>query len=152
MDKIIISDTSCLIALQRIGLLHLLKDLFQEVLITPEVKNEFEYDLPEWILVSEVKNKEKQSELEKKLDKGESSSIALALERKDSLLIIDEIKGRKIAASLKIEIIGTVGIILLADKRGLIKDVFSVIQKLTDEGFRLSDKIIDRLKEKYHKR
>jgi len=35
MDKIIISDTSCLIALSNIGMLHILKDLFEEVLIRP---------------------------------------------------------------------------------------------------------------------
>ena len=32
------------------------------------------------IIISEVKNKEKQAEIEKRLDKGESSSIAMALE------------------------------------------------------------------------
>lgn len=51
MDKIIISDTSCLIALQNIGLLNLLKDLYQEIFITKEVKDEFGKDLPDWIIV-----------------------------------------------------------------------------------------------------
>jgi len=152
MDKIIISDTSCLIALQNIGLLNLLKDLYKEILITQEVKNEFGLDLPDWIIVLEVKNLEKKSEIELKLDKGEASSIALALEIKNSILIIDEIKGRKIAQSLNIEIIGTIGILLLADKRGLIKDVLSVILKLVNKGFRLSDNLIDKLIEKYSKK
>jgi len=152
MNKIIISDTSCLIALQNIGLLNLLKDLYQEILITQEVKNEFGSDLPDWIIVLEVKNKEKQAEIEERLDKGEASSIALALEIKDSVLIIDEIKGRKIAKSLNIEIIGTIGILLLADKRGLIKDVLSIILRLVNKGFRLSDKLIDKLIEKYSKK
>jgi uncharacterized protein len=152
MDKIIISDTSCLIALQNIGLLNLLKDLYNEILITQEVKNEFGLDLPDWIIVLEVKNIEKKSEIEQKLDKGEASSIALALEIKDSILIIDEIKGRKIAQSLNIEIIGTIGILLLADKRGLIKDVLSVILKMVNKGFRLSDNLIDKLIEKYSKK
>jgi len=149
VDRIIISDTSCLIALQRIGLLHLLKDLFQEVLITPEVKTEFGRDLPEWIIVSEVKSKQKQTELEKRLDKGEASSIALALELKNPLLIIDEIKGRKIAKSFNIEIIGTLGIILLAKERGVVADVSQIIQELSREGFRLSEALIEKLKGKY---
>ncbi len=38
MGKIIISDTSCLIALSNIGLLNILKDLYGEVIITTEVK------------------------------------------------------------------------------------------------------------------
>jgi predicted nucleic acid-binding protein len=152
MDKIIISDTSCLIALQNVGLLNLLKDLYKEILITQEVKDEFGLDLPDWIFVVEVKNIDKKSEIEQKLDKGEASSIVLALEIKDSILIIDEIKGRKIAESLKIEIIGTIGILLLADKRGLIKDVLSIILKLVNKGFRLSDNLIDKLIEKYSKK
>jgi predicted nucleic acid-binding protein len=152
MDKIIISDTSCLIALQKIGLLNLLKDLYQEILITQEVQNEFGYDLPDWIIVLDVKNKEKQAEIEERLDKGEASSIALALEIENSVLVIDEIKGRKIASSLNIEIIGTIGVLLLADKRGLIKDVLSIILKLVNKGFRLSDKIIDKLIDKYSKK
>ncbi len=152
MDKIIISDTSCLIALQNLGLLNLLKDLYQEILITKEVKNEFGNDLPDWIVVLEVKNKDKQAEIEKRLDKGEASSIALALEINNSVLIIDEIKGRKIAESLHIEIIGTIGILVLADKRGLIKDILSIILKLVNRGFRLSDKLMDKLIEKYSKK
>lgn len=149
MHKIIISDTSCLIALQNIGLLNLLKDLYQEILITQEVKNEFGVDLPDWIIVVEVKNKEKQAEIEEKLDKGEASSMALAIEIEDSTLIIDENKGRRIAKSLNIKIIGTIGVLLLANKHGFHKDVMGTILRLVNKGFRLSDGLIEMLIEKY---
>jgi predicted nucleic acid-binding protein len=152
MDKIIISDTSCLIALTKIDKLDLLKNLYQEIIITQDVNVEFGGLLPEWILISEVKNTQKQHELENRLDKGEASSIALALEIKNSTLIIDEIKGRKIAQSLNIDIIGTIGIILLAEKKELIKDVTGIILKLVNKGFRLSDNLIDRIIEKYSKK
>ena len=55
MNNIIISDTSCLIALSNIGKLHILKDLYQEVTITNEVQNEFGEPLPGWIIVKNVK-------------------------------------------------------------------------------------------------
>jgi len=152
MDKIIISDTSCLITLSNIGLLDILKNLYQEVIITKEVQAEFGGNLPEWIIVSEVKNKDKQVEIEKLVDKGEASSIALALETKNSTLIIDEVKGRKIAKSLNLEIIGTIGILLLADKKGLITDVMSIILKIVNRGFRLSDTLLDKLIDKYGKK
>lgn len=152
MNKIIISDTSCLIALQNIGLLSLLKDLYQEILITKEVKNEFESELPDWIIVIEVKNKDKQDEIEQRLDKGEASSIALALEINNSVLIIDEIKGRKIAQSLNIEIIGTIGVLLLANKRELITDIPDIILRLSNKGFRLSDKLVEQLIARYSKK
>jgi len=152
MDKIIISDTSCLIALSNIGLLDVLRDLYQEVIITKEVQAEFGGNLPEWIIVSEVKNKDKQAEIEKIVDKGEASSIALALETKNSTLIIDEVKGRKIAKSFNLDIIGTIGILLLADKKGLITDVLSTILKMINRGFRLSDTLLDKLIDKYGKK
>ncbi|TNF41873.1 MAG: DUF3368 domain-containing protein [Bacteroidetes bacterium] len=151
MDKIIVSDTSCLIALDNIGMLYILKNLFKEVLITPEVKEEFGNQLPNWIIVLQVQNKSKQTEIESKLDKGEASSIALALEIPNSTLIIDEVKGRNIAKNLNIEIIGTVGIIILAGKKGVVNDVISVILKLVNNGFRLSNKIVDRIIEIYGK-
>lgn len=149
MDKIIISDTSCLIALSNIGLLHIIKDLYGEIIITSEVKAEFGGILPDWIIIQEVKDKARQADIETRLDKGEASSIALALEIPNSLLIIDEIKGRNIAKSLNIEIIGTIGLLLLASNKGLLKDVISVILKLVNRGFRLSDKLLEKIIEKY---
>ncbi len=152
MDKIIISDTSCLIALSKIDKLDLLKDLYHEIIITKEVYQEFGGSLPDWIIISEVKDKQKQKEIEQRLDRGEASSIVLALEIKNATLIIDEIKGRKIAQSFNIDIIGTIGIILLAEKKGLISDVISLILRLVNKGFRLSDNLINKLIEKYRQK
>lgn len=149
MDKIIISDSSCLIALTRIEKLDLLKNLYKEIIITNTVYQEFGGSLPDWILVTDVKDKQKQEELEQILDKGEASSIALALEIDNSTLIIDEIKGRKIAQSYNVDIIGTIGIILLAGKKGLISDVIGTILRLVNKGFRLSDSLINKIIEKY---
>ena len=39
MHKIVISDTSCLIILDKIGYLSLLQSLYDTIVITPEVKN-----------------------------------------------------------------------------------------------------------------
>jgi predicted nucleic acid-binding protein len=152
MDRAVISDTSCLIALAKIDKLDLLRELYQEILITKEVSLEFGDLLPEWILIKEAVNKQKQSELEEQLDRGEASSIALALELENSTLIIDETKGRKIAKSYYIDIIGTIGILLLAEKRGLIQDVVEVILRLVNKGFRLSDKLINKIIEQYSRK
>ncbi|HEY4786883.1 MAG TPA: DUF3368 domain-containing protein [Bacteroidales bacterium] len=152
MDKIIISDTSCLIALTNIDKLEILRDLFQEIIITKEVHYEFGGKLPDWIMICEVKNQQRVDELESRLDKGEASSIALALEIPNSTLIIDEVKGRKIAQSLNIDIIGTIGILLLADKKGLVDDVIGIILRMVNKGFRLSDKLIDKIIDKYGKK
>ncbi|GHV87158.1 hypothetical protein AGMMS50255_4540 [Spirochaetia bacterium] len=54
--KLIISDTSCLIALTNIGRLDLLKELCRIVYITPEVAAEYGAALPDWIQVIPVKD------------------------------------------------------------------------------------------------
>ena len=149
MDQNVISDTSCLIALQNLNRLDLLKDLYQEIIITKEVQNEFGEELPPWIKISSAKNVNLRSDLEKRLDKGEASSIILAQETPNSTLIIDEIKGRKIAKSLNIDIIGTIGILIIAHKRGLAEDVLNIIYKLIENGFRISDDLLSNLVERF---
>lgn len=75
--------------------------------------------------------------------------IALALELENTMLIIDEIKGRNVARSYNIEIIGTIGILLLAHDKGYIEDFLGTIQKLVDNGFRLSDSLFEKLRNKH---
>ena len=149
MSKVIIADPSCLIALDNIGLLTILKDLYHEIFITAAVREEFGEELPIWIKVQQVNNTVTQSDLENLLDKGEASSIALALEYDSAILIIDELKGRRIAKSKNIEIIGTIGVLLLAEKRGFVINVIDVILKLVNKGFRLSDALLETLLNRY---
>lgn len=48
------------------------------------------------------------------LDSGEASAIALSLEIENSLLLIDDLKARKIANRLHLNYSGTFGLILRA--------------------------------------
>lgn len=121
MNKVIISDTSCLISFTNLGHLSVLKKIYPTIIITQEVKQEWGNPLPDWFIEKQVVNPNFQKKLEEKLGKGEASSIALALELQPSVVIIDEIKGRKIAQSFNLEIIGTLGILILAHKRGYLK-------------------------------
>ena len=61
--KIVISDTSCLIALERIGLSELLSQLFDQLMTTPEVAMEFGKPLPKGIVICPVINKQLQEHL-----------------------------------------------------------------------------------------
>lgn len=89
----VISDASCLIALDNINHLNILNECFSEVFVTPEVATEFENPLPDFITVKAIQNTEKKKELLVSLDNGEASAIALALEMSEATLIIDE-KGK----------------------------------------------------------
>lgn len=138
MQKTIISDTSCLILLDKIGELDLLHKLFQTVSITPEIAKEYDHSLPEWLVVESPSNKTYQLILEASLDKGESSAIALGLEKADPLLIIDDLKGRKFAEKLGLKITGTLGILIIAKRQNLISSVKPALEKVKKTDFRFS--------------
>lgn len=141
MSRVFVADASPLIVLQNIRELDLLKKLFGEVSITGEVETEFGLDLPDWIKVIEVQEKTKQSVLNLFLGRGEASVIALCLENADSLLIIDEKKGRRIAKDLGLKIVGTLGVIVKAKENGLVDSVQAVLEKLEAAKFRISPKL-----------
>jgi len=84
-DRVIISDPSSLIALTNIG--EYLKNVYGEVIITPEIAEEYGLESPEWIKIERVVDEQKLRLLNLELDNGESSVIALALEKVSSLLI-----------------------------------------------------------------
>jgi len=111
MQATIISDTSCLILLDKIGELSLLQKLFGQVITTQMVADEFRKHAPDWISIQNPSDINNQWILEAVLDKGEASALALALQHKDSLLIIDELRGRKLAKQLGLNITGTLGVL-----------------------------------------
>ena len=57
MQKTIIADSSCLILLDKIEELELLKLLFGKVIITSIIAEEFGSSLPEWISIRNAENK-----------------------------------------------------------------------------------------------
>ncbi len=146
MKRVVISDTSCLIILSKIGCLNILQSLFGEILITEEIENEFGELLPNWIIVKKAKSQQIEKILELNIDEGEASAVALYLEQSDdALLIIDERKGRIIAKDLGIKIIGTIGVILKAKEIGIISNLSEIIERLEVTDFRLSPKLKQQL-------
>lgn len=141
MQATIISDTSCLILLDKIEELDLLKNLFEQVITTQTVADEFGAPLPGWILIEDPKDSKNVRILEASLDKGEASAIALALEQKECLLIIDDLRGRKLARQLGLQITGTLGLIAEAKISGHIPSVRPLLNKIKQTNFRLSEQL-----------
>ena len=138
LKRVVIADTSCLIVLTKIDALQFLKKLYQEIFVTPEIVTEFGDELPEWIVVEEVSDKRFLQILNTSLDLGEASAIALALEKKDSLLILDDLKGRREAEKLGLRITGTLGVLLKAKQQDVIKKIKPYIEKLKQRDFHIS--------------
>lgn len=141
MHRTIISDTSCLILLEKIGELNILNKLFGNITTTIEVAEEFGQPLPTWIEIKEPVNKNYQTIIEASVDKGEASAIALAIELDDCLLIIDDLKGRKFAHQLGLTIIGTIGVIVDAKLAGIIPTVKPILSKIKSTNFRITQQL-----------
>lgn len=121
----------------------LLYHLFEEVVISTEINNEFGKPLPSWINIKTHKNIHYQNLLELKMDGGEASAIALHFEIDSSILILDDLKARNLADKLKIDYTGTFGVILRAKKNGIIKSVKPVLNKIKKTNFRFSENIFN---------
>jgi len=141
MPKIIISDTSCLIILNKIGELYLLRQLYNTVTITEDILLEYGEQLPDWIEVQQAKDQFRQQLLEMQIDKGEASAIALALETEDNIVILDDWKARKLAERLGLSVTGTLGVIIKAKKSGLIASIKPYLDKIRETNFRISEEL-----------
>jgi predicted nucleic acid-binding protein len=80
------------------------------------------------------------------LDIGESSTIALASEIDNPLVILDDGKARSYAKNIGLTITGTLGILIKAYETGLITDLGGVIGDLRKIRFRIPNDFEDQLK------
>ncbi|AKG90784.1 putative nucleic acid-binding protein, contains PIN domain [Geoglobus ahangari] len=142
---IVVSNTSPLVVLSNIGELDLLKFLFERIIIPRGVAEEFGEVTPEWIEVRDVQNRIVVDLLKEKLHTGEAEAIALAVELKADLMIIDDKSARNTASSLGLRVIGTVGLILLGKKRGYYAEIKPVVNNLLKKGFRLSKEVVEQI-------
>ena len=142
LPEIVIADTSCLIALENINGLDLLRRLYRSVLITPEVAEEFGSPLPDWVVVQNVSDREKLTVLKNILGLGEASALALALEHRDCLLLLDDLKGRRIAEEWNIRYTGVLGILVKAKRARLIPEIKPMLERLLKTNFRISPVIV----------
>lgn len=147
MPDVVISDTSSLILFQNIGEIEILRNVYQNIFTTPEIAEEFSEKLPDWILIKKVNDTKYQEFIETQIDKGEASAIALAKEMDNPLLILDDLKARKLAKKLNLKITGTLGIIHKAKEIGAIKYIKPIIEKLRETNFRISENIVQELLE-----
>jgi len=73
------------------------------------------------------------------LGKGESAVLSYAIQHPGNWAGIDDREARRCALSLGCRYIGTVGIVLLAKRRGIIPNVYDNLRKLQDAGLWLSE-------------
>jgi len=143
--SVVIADASCFILLDKIDSLFLLQKLFKTITTSTEIANEFGKPLPEWVQIKAVQDKNFQSALFLHVDLGEASAIALAAESQSSLLIIDDLKGRKLAKKFNLNITGTLGLILIAKREGILPQIKPLFDKIQATNFRIAPTLLENI-------
>lgn len=136
--SLIITDTSCLITLERIDQLDLIPAVFPDVAAPPAVIGEFGWK-PTWLTVLQVRDQARVEAIRTQLDIGEAEALALALEHPGSAVLVDEKKARRVAHHLGLTTIGTVGLLLRAKRQHLVPAVKPLLEALLAANFRVSD-------------
>ena len=101
--------------------------------------------LTDFIQVSEINPLDETAKLILEgLSEGERQAIRVAASMgNDVILLIDDRAGRQAAEKLNIKITGLVGVLLMAKERGLIKSVVDVIEEVRNNGYWLSNSLVD---------
>jgi predicted nucleic acid-binding protein len=138
-----VCNSSCLIALEAIGRLGVLQDLYESVTIPNAVSVECGGSLPAWFEIQTVTNVALVNSLQIHLGPGESEAIALATELSADRIILDDKKARGIARQMSLPVTGTLAVLLRAKQQGLIVRVKDIVDDLRQVGFFLSDDLIE---------
>lgn len=153
----VVIDTTVLIALARIGQFELLKRLWGKIIIPERVYEEIGRGAtgrPEtlaavssgWVAVREVQDRKSVATLAGSLGCGEAECLVLAGEVGAGLLVLDDRRARTAAERAGFQVIGTLGVLVLAAKKGLLDpgEVPAMIDGLRRTQFRLGEKVVRR--------
>lgn len=138
---IVVSNTSPILNLAAIGHLELLQQLYRSILIPQAVFDEIvvagagqpgalEVQQSKWIRKKPVTNHTVARALLAEIDAGEAEAIALAVEEEADLLLLDERRGRVVAARLGLRFVGLLGVLVEAKNRGHISSAKTILDEL----------------------
>jgi predicted nucleic acid-binding protein len=156
----IVSNTTPIVCFLKLGRLDILKNIFNEIIISQAVYAEVTAKPDEAEAITAltesglfktrpVENKFAVSLLQKQigLDLGESESIVLAQELKAELLLMDERKGRRVAAENGISISGTLDVLIKAKQMNLVKEIRPLLNELITKDIRIGNNLLKKVLE-----
>ena len=153
----VVSNSSPLINLARIGRLGLLSRLYDQLTIPEAVWHEvvvqgtgqagaYEIEQASWIQVQPVTNRALVRALRYELDAGEAQAIELVLKIDAEFVLMDEHLGRETASHMGIRSIGVIGALVEAKRKGVIDCVHPLLDALRDlAGFWISETLYQRV-------
>jgi len=150
MHKKVISNTTPILSLLKIGKLNLLKKLYGYISVPFAVYEEIEsgkdrdyyVDISkmEWIKIEKIHSNESKQYLFD-LDEGEAEVLILAHEQQADLVILDEIIGRRYAIQMNLNLTGTLGILLKGKKYGYIDKITPLLHELINKNSWINPKL-----------
>lgn len=141
-ETVTVSNSSPIIIFSRIDQLELVHGIFNKIIIPAAVREEVFgcQPIPPWITVQHVL--EKNSRLTGiRLGLGETECIKLSIQISASRVLLDDLAARKIARTLGIKVMGSVGLLLLAKRNGLISEVRPILEAMIETDFRISERL-----------
>ncbi len=156
----VVSDASPLILLAKIGRLYLLRVLYSEILIPPQVEREIVRRKDEasliavavkegWIKVEEVERSSEVNEVGEGLGlhEGEIYALSLALHANTEDFLADDKLARIAARILGLKAVGCLGIIAKAYRNKMMSkdEAMEYVQRLVDLGLWVSPDVLGRV-------
>ncbi len=150
--KVVIADTGALISLIHLDKIDLIEKVFGDFFIAKAVWEELnDYDNPDFDRSVLLKLESKVAQINSKkyllmgMDYGEAESVILYEELGADYLLIDNHKARTIAESLNVNCIGTLGLLIKAKQKGLIRNLKPLFEILIGKGRYFSKKLLNDL-------
>ncbi len=136
---IVVSNSSPLIALARIGRLSLLASFYKRILIPAEVVRN-----ADWIEVAPQKSSTDPSLAQacQNLGAGERGAILLAKSLDADLVLLDERRARRAARDADLSVVGCLGILEAGARRGLVSDLRQAYIDLLRQGVRFDIRLL----------
>jgi len=143
----VVSNSSPIIAFERIGELDLLRVIFPALMIPPAVAGEIATarGVPSWITVQSLARRLDTRTLVPGLGAGEREAISLAVETRATWPVLDDQAARQVARTIGLPVIGTLGILLAAKRRGLLPAVRPYLARLGSSGFFMRRELLERV-------
>lgn len=160
-EATVIADSSVLIVYARSGRLELLRDVFEILVVPPAVEEEcvkrgdLRPGAPSlrqaleagWIRVSPAPRAALEiARNHPNLGRGEAAVLALARARKADVALIDDGLARNVAKAEGLRVVGSLGVLAMAHRRGILKDraaVESALRLLLRSGLWASADLVE---------
>jgi len=155
----VVADSSPLIALAKIEQFHLLRRLFERIVVPDAVWIEvvvrgegkpasalvLSAHQEGWIQRQRARNVLAVTLLRANLGPGEAEAIVLAQEIKAMWVLLDDDLARAYATGIGLRVKGTVGVLLAAYQAGFLSDLRGTMDELRAKGFWLSERVYQRI-------